>query len=64
MYLFTTWTNGGASPDDFLSDVDVTSLVANWTADSSVALRVSNAVATVSRSKYLTETHAFTVAVA
>ncbi|GLC59525.1 hypothetical protein PLESTB_001496700 [Pleodorina starrii] len=47
LYLLTTWINGGnSSQDDYLTDVDVTRLVANWTADAPQAVRLSGATAT------------------
>ncbi|EFJ44930.1 hypothetical protein VOLCADRAFT_118525 [Volvox carteri f. nagariensis] len=46
LYLLTTWMNGGRSSDDYITDVDVTYLVANWTVDKPQALRLVNATAT------------------
>ncbi|GLI60645.1 hypothetical protein VaNZ11_002842, partial [Volvox africanus] len=46
LYLFATWINGGPSSGDYISDVDVTRLVANWTTDVPQALRLNRATAT------------------
>ncbi|PNH00991.1 hypothetical protein TSOC_013152 [Tetrabaena socialis] len=43
--LTATWINGGSSPDDYLSEVEVTGLVANWTTDQPQALRVAGPTA-------------------
>ncbi|GIL91060.1 hypothetical protein Vretifemale_18750, partial [Volvox reticuliferus] len=46
LYLFTTWINGGLLNGDYITDVDVTRLVANWTTDAPQALRLARATAT------------------
>ncbi|KXZ55299.1 hypothetical protein GPECTOR_3g434 [Gonium pectorale] len=45
LYLMANWSNNGTTAADTLADVDVTSLVSNWTVDSPQALRVVGSTA-------------------